>query len=82
MLAYMFRFDAKKGYFMYPEVERSADLKLSLNRGLHYDSNVAPRDDVSVIKHGLLIPKNVLNYAEFVAKIKDNELEFQQAFNA
>ena len=36
VLAYMFRFDAKAGYYLYPEAEGSDDLKLWLNRGSTY----------------------------------------------
>ena len=37
VLAYMFRFDAKAGYYLYPEAEGSDDLKLWLNRGSTYE---------------------------------------------
>ena len=56
VLAYMFRFDAKAGYYLYPEAEGSDDLKLWLNRGSTYEENVVPRDDISITKHGLKIP--------------------------
>ena len=52
VLAYMFRFDAKSGYYLYPEAEGAADLRLRMNRGSTYEDNVLPRDDISVIKHG------------------------------
>ena len=77
VLAYMFRFDAKTGYYLYPEAEGSADLKLRLNRGLTYEKNVMARDDISVIKHGLKIPIDVSNYDEFVMKMKICEQEFK-----
>lgn len=73
VLAYMFRFDAKAGYYLYPEAEGSDDLKLWLNRGLTYEKNVMARDDISVIKHGLKIPVDALNYAEFSARMKTCE---------
>lgn len=77
VLAYMFRFDAKTGYYLYPEAEGSADLKLRLNRGLTYEKNVMARDDISAIKHGLKIPIDVSNYDEFVMKMKICEQEFK-----
>lgn len=80
VLAYMFRFDAKAGYYLYPEAEGSDDLKLWMNRGSTYESNVMPRDDVSITKHGLKIPVDVTDYAEFVTKMKTHEKEFIQAF--
>lgn len=80
VLAYMFRFDAKAGYYLYPEAEGSDDLKLWMNRGSTYESNVMPRDDVSITKHGLKIPVDVTDYAGFVTKMKTHEQEFIQAF--
>ena len=82
VLAYMFRFDAKSGYYLYPEAEGSDDLKLWLNRGLTYEKNVMARDDISVIKHGLKIPIDAQNYSEFTAKMKVQEQEFTSAFYA
>jgi len=73
VLAYMFRFDAKAGYYLYPEAEDTDDL----NRGSTYEKNVAPRDDISVTKHGLKIPIDVSNYDEFVMRMKICEQEFK-----
>lgn len=81
VLAYMFRFDATTGYYLYPEAGDSDDLKLRMNRGSTYEANVAPRDDISVTKHGLKIPVGATNYAEFVVKMKIAEQEFLSAFN-
>lgn len=82
VLAYMFRFDAKAGYYLYPEAEWSDDLKLWLNRGLTYEKNVMARDDISVIKHGLKIPIDAQNYSEFTAKMKVQEQKFTSVFYA
>ena len=79
VLAYMFRFDAKAGYYLYPEAEGSDDLKLWLNRGSTHEKNVMARDDISVTKHGLKIPVDALNYAEFSARMKTCEQEFKRA---
>lgn len=80
VLAYMFRFDAKTGYYLYPEVGNADDLKLFLNSGSTYEENVMPRNDISVTKHGLKIPVDASNYTDFVSKMKTNEREFTQAF--
>ena len=80
VLAYMFRFDAKAGYYLYPEVDESDDLKLRLNCGSTYEKNVMPRDDITVIKHGLKIPINAINYNDFVAKMRVYERQFLSAF--
>lgn len=82
VLAYMFRFDAKAGYYLYPEAEGSDDLKLWLNRGLTYEKNVMARDDISVIKHGFKIHIDAQNYSEFTAKMKVQEQEFTSVFYA
>ena len=78
VLAYMFRFDAKTGYYLYPEAAGSSDLVLRMNKGSTYESNVAPRDDIKVTKHGLKIPVEAADYDEFVAIMKKNEQEFKK----
>ena len=80
ILAYMFRFGAKLGYFLYPEIEGFDDVRLRMNRGSTYESNVAPRDDVAVVKHGLKIPMNAGDYEEFVKRLRLQEELFMRAF--
>lgn len=80
LLAYMFRFDASVGYFLYPETENSDDLKLWMNCGSTYESNVRPRNDISITKHGLKIPWDALSYSDFSEKMKLSEKEFIQVF--
>lgn len=82
VLAYMFRFDAKMGYYLYPEAGDSEDLKLLVNRGSTYEANVCPRGDISITKHGLKIPTDAPDYANFVASMKYSEREFICAFSA
>lgn len=76
MLAYMFRFDAKSGYYFYPEAEGSEGIKLWMNQGSTYEANVMPRGDISITKHGLGVPINAQNYMEFVEKIRTQEQKF------
>lgn len=78
VLAYMLRFDAKTGYYLYPESEGNADLELWLNKGSTFESNVSPRDDIRVIKHGLRIPTNAENYESFVTQMAESEKAFQE----
>lgn len=78
VLAYMFRFDAKKAYYLYPEVDNFDDLELILNQGSSFENNVSPRDDISVVKHGLKIPEGIDTYAEFINEIKISEVEFKK----
>ena len=75
LLAYMFRFDAKKGMFLYPEPGDKEAVSLYLNSGLTYENNVL-KSDIKVIKHGLKIPKDAIDYPDFVEKIRHAEDEF------
>lgn len=80
VLAYMFRFDAKAGFYIYPEAGGADDLKLRMNQGSTNESNVMPRDDISITKHGLKIPSDVADYDGFAARMRINEQEFVRAF--
>lgn len=80
VLAYMFRFDAKRGYYLYPESGGANDLVLRLNCGSTYEENVCPRENISVIKHGLKIPLDASDYNGFVASMKASEQEFMKVF--
>lgn len=76
MLAYMFRFDAKRGFYIYPEAKENNDFRLWLNSGSTYEGNVIPRKDICVTKKGLKIPVGSGDYEKFVSMMKLNELEF------
>ena len=80
VLAYMFRFDAKKAYYLYPEADGSDDLELVLNQGSSFEKNVHPREDIRIIKHGLKIPFSDGTYSEFIEKIKIAENDFKNIF--
>lgn len=80
VLAYMFRFDAKRGYYFYPEVESTDDFQLWMNMGSTYEENVRPRDDISITKHGLKIPADAENYESFVTRMKTSEYDFRETF--
>ena len=82
VLAYMFRFDAKAGYYLYPEAAGEHDLKLWMNRGSTFEEDVTPRDDIVLIKHGLKIPTDAGSYKDFNSKMTEYEQEFMQAFIA
>nr|DAX96448.1 MAG TPA: McrBC 5-methylcytosine restriction system component [Caudoviricetes sp.] len=81
VLAYMFRLDAKTGYYLYPEAGDSEDQKLRMNRGSTYEANVVPRDDISITKRGLKIPVDAPNYASFVTRMEISERAFVSAFS-
>ncbi len=77
VLAYMFRFDARRGYYFYPEMGEVSQKIFWLNKGVSYDKNVAAREDISLIKYGLIIPSEAADYNDFVNKIKKNENSFK-----
>ncbi len=79
VLAYMFRFDAKRGFYLYPCSKDEKPEKLSLNQGTSYENNVARRpDEITITKLGLRIPKNGTSYEDFVGKMKEAEDTFQK----
>ena len=78
VLAYMFRFDAKKGFYLYPEADDTDAQVFKLNKGTSYENNVFPREDVSVTKCGLNIPKEADDYADFVLRIQHEEQVFKE----
>ncbi len=82
VLAYMFRFDARVGYYLYPDSIGDDDQRLWMNSGSTYEGNVTPRKDVSVLKYGLKIPLDAQRYSDFVAGMKKSEQEFVGVFNA
>jgi 5-methylcytosine-specific restriction endonuclease McrBC regulatory subunit McrC len=76
MLAYMYRFEAKRGCYLYPEIEGAEDTVLWLNGGVSYEENLSRRDDIFVVKHGLKIPGNSSSYEEFISEMLINERLF------
>lgn len=76
VLAYMLRFDAKVGLYLYPDAVGNNDVPLLLNKGSTYEHNVSPRDDICLAKLGLRIPADVKSYDEFVSQININETVF------
>lgn len=80
VLAYMFRFDAKRGYYFYPEAAGTDDRKLWLNKGSTYENNVSAREDISLTKHGLKIPEDAATYDSFLRRMHAYESEFSKVF--
>ncbi|HCT8102886.1 hypothetical protein DKB98_11480 [Enterococcus faecalis] len=76
VLAYMFRFEARKGFYLYPDESKENNVQLKMNQGITYEKNVFPREDIKIIKCGLTIPNDVESYKEFVIKINKNEKIF------
>ena len=76
ILAYMFRFDAKKGFYFYPEMGEEEDAVMWLNRGSTYEKNVEAREDICLIKHGFQIPTGIDEYSAFIEQMRCNEFKF------
>lgn len=81
VLTYMMRFDAKTGIYFYPETKNDEDVRLWVNKGSTYEKNVTKRDDISIIKHGLLIPNNAQSYSDFSEMMKKSEEKFKKCFD-
>ena len=82
VLAYMYRFDASKGYYIYPDSEGQVPLVLNLNKGSTYENNVSARNDVNIIKLGLKIPNKSANYDDFKMQMHESELVLQNFINS
>lgn len=80
VLAYMYRFDAKQGFYLYPEAENAENQTLRMNRGTTYENNVRPREDISIGKVGLRIPSESENYSRFIEQMRINEGIFKEYF--
>lgn len=80
VLAYMFRFDAKTGYYLYPEVDCETEERLWMNKGSTFE-HVERREDICVVKLGLKIPQGVLDYSSFKKSIEESEQEFKKSLN-
>ncbi|MCD8398388.1 MAG: hypothetical protein LUD12_14635 [Lachnospiraceae bacterium] len=77
LLAYLFRFESKKGYYLYPDAELSSNRSYWMSKGTSYEVKEVQETDVCIIKHGLKIPKDADNYDDFVKMMKINEQEFK-----
>ena len=76
VLAYMFRFDSKRGYYLYPDSTESGSKCLMMNEGSTYEGNVTARTNICITKLGLRIPSEAKDYKEFKRQIGDNETAF------
>lgn len=79
LLAYMLRFDAKVGLYLYPETkkEEKKDNVFWLNRGSTYENDVEPRKDIRIIKLGFRIPSPAREYSQFSEEMKRSEEAFR-----
>lgn len=81
LLAYMYRFDSNKGFYIYPyqsNETRSHHETFHLLRGVNGMSRMrAIENDISVIKLGIQIPAHTETFREFEAAMKIAEKEFK-----
>lgn len=77
LLAYMFRFDAKCGLYLYPEIHDVDISQMWVNQGSSYEKNVEPRKDIFVKKYGLKVSNSADSYEDYVSKIKESEKTFK-----
>lgn len=78
ILAYMFRFDVRHGFYLYPEAGDTDSQSFQLNRGVTYEDNVYPREDIKVTKCGIKIPQGTVDYADFTIQMKQEEQAFKE----
>lgn len=76
ILAYMFRFDAKKGMYLYPDSIHDQLKFYNLNSGTTFEGNVSVRDDVFVVKLGMNIPLIAEDYDDFSKQMHESEATF------
>ena len=81
LLAYMFRFDAKRGYYLYPAKDALSDKSFAMLKGASFEGKAVPRDDVCVVKHGLTIPDSAEDYEEFEGMMRAEEMKFVDFFS-
>lgn len=80
ILAYVFRFEADKGYYFYPETNGAEPLLLWMNSGTTYERDVAASNRICIIKYGLQIPNSAKTYSEFVTLMKQSEKAFIEGY--
>lgn len=78
ILAYMYRFESKKGYFIYPKEKENENTQLHLLSGTNYDGKNHVREDISVTKLGLYIPSGCNNYKEFEDEMSRSEAKLKE----
>lgn len=72
----MFRFDSKRGYYIYPDSIESGSKCLMMNEGSMYEGNVIARNDINITKLGLRVLSESMDYKDFKRQIRANEMVF------
>ena len=80
LLAYMFRFDSKKGYYIYPEKDENNVKKYNLLKGIDVNNKKSSLREgegkIEIFKMGLIIPQTSEKFNDFCDKMKKNERNF------
>lgn len=82
ILSYMFRFDSKQGYFLYPAAQKEDPVTYHLLQGVEgfrEEGGADKRTDsppITVTKLGLVIPNSANSYEGFVQAMVANERAF------
>ena len=78
LLAYMFRFDSQRGYYLYPDhCERRE--QLLLNRGIANEGKgiVKGREDIALVKYAFSVPSEEFDsYQNFAVEMQSREQTF------
>lgn len=86
LVAYMARFDAQQGYYIYPNHTDELVTPLHLRQGVTYEDNVSVRESVMIAKLGLKIPEvraetdDAVGYQAFKEAMKKSEENFLTSF--
>lgn len=81
LLAYMYRFDSKKGFYVYPYRSSETRTNHETFHLLEGVNGAARRrnleNDVSIVKLGIQIPANSDTFNDFTSRIKTSEIRFK-----
>lgn len=86
LLAYMFRFESNRGYYIYPEKEKDVDTDEDskpyvLLSGLKKENNIKERTNILLKKIKFVVPNEENGYEAFDQKMKNQELELLKSIS-
>lgn len=73
VVAYMYRFDAKVGFYLFPDKKKSEPAQYQLLQGRKEKREYS----VNVEKLGLAIPQDCTSYQDFISAMKEAEEAFR-----
>lgn len=85
ILAYMFRFDANKGYLIYPSKNNEAIKSFDLLEGINFNNQreIRRKDGQSITVHKVAIKVNITcnTYGDFVTSMEEEEKKLKSFMN-